>query len=159
MAANKQQRNAPDESLLSVGARDWIQQFLRQFELDFANESNRLPSDADISAYRVATTRAFKATLLESGMDSPGVLELFAQVATENQARETPHWDAELNRRRCELIDRDIQGSLSSIEQLELANLTQQMRKHVDTEVNFPTEGAKQLHRYLLDLESSENDP
>lgn len=158
MAVNKQQRSTPDDKSALTGARDWIQQFLRQFELDFAAESGQLPIDADITAYRAATVRAFKATLLESGMDHGAVLELFAQVATGYGAAEAADWDEESNRRRCQLIDRDIQGSLSPIEQLELANLTQQMRKHVDNEVHFPMEGARQVHRYLLNLESSEND-
>ncbi len=54
-----------------------------------------------------------------------------------------------MNKRRFELIDGDIQGTLSRAEQIELAGLTQLMREHVDSEVNLPLEGARKLHRLL----------
>jgi lysine 2,3-aminomutase len=64
------------------------------------------------------------------------------------------HWTGESSRRRFELIDREIQGTISAVEKVELSQLTELMRKHVDIDANLPMAGAKQLHLYLLGLES-----
>lgn len=58
----------------------------------------------------------------------------------------------ELNKRRFELIDSDIQGKITPEERLELAGLTQRMREHLDSEINLPFKGAQKLHRYLTEL-------
>ncbi len=82
-------------------------------------------------------------------------LHLFGRVALKDvNIPERVEWTAELNMRRFELIDGDIQGTLSNDEQIELAGLTQLLREHVDSEVNLPFEGAKKLHRHLTELDS-----
>ena len=96
--------------------------------------------------------RAVKLTLLDSGLDDGQVLELFGRVALEPVTSSELEWTDELNKRRFELIDRDIQGTLSSVEQVELAGLTRLMREHVASDL--PLEGAKKLHRRLTDLDS-----
>ncbi|MBM4076997.1 MAG: hypothetical protein FJ267_15310 [Planctomycetes bacterium] len=66
-----------------------------------------------------------------------------------------PEWNAELNKRRFQLIDGEIEGILSQAEQIELAGLTHLMRMHVDSEANLPFEGARKLYGYLAKLESN----
>lgn len=58
-------------------------------------------------------------------------------------------WNASLNQRRFELIDKEIRGTLSPAEQIELAGLTRIMREQLETEDNLPLEGAKALLRKL----------
>jgi hypothetical protein len=62
-----------------------------------------------------------------------------------------------LNQRRFELIDKEIQGSLTPAEAIELAGLTRSMREHVDMEANLPMTGARTLHERLLQLKSTES--
>lgn len=103
--------------------------------------------------------RAVKLTLLESGMDHAEILELFGQVALEvANAPGKLEWNSELNKRRFELIDRDIQGTLSRREEIELAGLTQLMREHIDSEANLPVEGARNLHRLLSQFGAESTD-
>ena len=103
---------------------------------------------------------AVKLTLLDSGADDEQVQNLFGRVALGEhfQVPEGLKWNAELNKRRFELIDMDIQGTLSYAEQLELAVLTQLMRDHVDSEMNLPIAGAKRLHRLLSEFDSESTD-
>jgi hypothetical protein len=99
--------------------------------------------------------RAVKLTLRESGLDQDEMVNLFGRIATEKVGgSETSQWNADLNKRRFELIDGDIQGTLSRAEQIELAGLTHLMREHVDSEVNLPFEGARELHRQLAKVKS-----
>ena len=92
---------------------------------------------------------------MDSGLDNEQIVDLFGRVAFEAADTSTkPEWTTELNKRRFELIDGEIQGTLSREEQLELARLTQLMREHVDSEVNLPFKGPKKLHQYLTDRES-----
>ncbi len=110
------------------------------------------PDNAD---FCLAAMRAVKLTLLDSGLDNDEVFSLFARVGMEaSGALEMAQWTSELNKRRFELIDGDIQGKLSRDEQLELTGLTQLMRHHADSEANLPLEGVKKLHEYLTDLDS-----
>jgi hypothetical protein len=159
MAVEKQ----PDSEVgeFSEAADDWFRQFLKHLELNLTESSHQgLAPDADVAALRLTALRAVKRTLTDSGMSDQELLDLFAKVALEPARTATQRgWNATLNKRRFELIDRDIQGSLSPAEQLELASLTQLMRQHVDIELNLPFEGAKQLHRRLADLatESTES--
>lgn len=157
MAVKKQPD--PDAGTISEGASDWFRQFLKHLEISMAEMGQGLPPNADRADYSLAAIHAVKMTLLDAGLDNEQILGLFGQVALEHaDAAKTPEWTAELNRRRFELIDGDIQGTLSREEQLELAGLTQLMRQQVDSEVNLPLEGAKKLHRYLTDQNSESTD-
>ncbi len=152
--AVKKQPDA-DAGTLSEGANDWFRQFLKHVEIFMAETGQGLPSDAGNADYSLAAMRAVKLTLLDSGLDGEQILGLFGRVALEHaDVSKKLEWTAEANKRRFELIDGNIQGTLSREEQLELAGLTHIMREQVDSGVNLPLEGAKQLHRYLTDLES-----
>ncbi len=65
---------------------------------------------------------------------------------------DSPHiqWTPRDNARRCELIDRDIQGSLTFDEAEELEELQRAMRKFLDAVAPLPMEGARRLHAALL---------
>jgi hypothetical protein len=60
-------------------------------------------------------------------------------------------WTADKNERRCELIDKDIQGAIGPGERRELEVLTQQMRAYRRTIARIPLEGAARLHQQLLE--------
>jgi hypothetical protein len=97
--------------------------------------------------------------LFDSGIDDDEIVNLFGRVALEDTNAPTElEWNAELNKRRFELIDKDIQGTLNRAEQIELAGLTQLMREQVDSEVNLPLEGARKLHRLLSGFDSQSTD-
>lgn len=153
MAVKKQPD--PKSATLSEGANDWFRQFLKHLEISMSEIGQRLPSDASTPDFSLVAMRAVKMTLRDSGLNDDQILGLFGHVAFEHAGpSETPEWTAELNKRRFELIDGDIQGTLSREERLELAGLTQMMREHVDSEINIPIKGAQKLHRYLTDLGS-----
>lgn len=59
-------------------------------------------------------------------------------------------WNETKNARRCELIDKDIQGTISGAERRELELLTRELRAYRDRVAPLPLEGAKKLHQQLL---------
>ena len=59
-------------------------------------------------------------------------------------------WSEEKNSRRCELIDRQIEGNLSPEERIELDDLQRQATAYRDLTAPLPMEGARRLHRELL---------
>lgn len=132
----------------------WIRQFTKLFELHVLDASRDLPPDAGVPESQMATARAIVATFLDSGMDLELVMELVGRVAVESRSAGAS-WSDALNQRRFALIDKEIQGSLTPAENVELAGLTRIMRDHLDSEANLPMEGARALHRRLLQLEST----
>ena len=157
MVVRKQPESAAGE--VSESAHDWFRQFLKHLELFTVETGQDLPPDAEVTAYRVAAMRAVKLTLLDSGMAAEEILNLFGQVALEDSnASVRLEWNAELNKRRFELIDGDIQGTLTPAEQIELTGLTKLMRDNVDSELNLPLEGARKLHQLLTDFDAESTD-
>lgn len=59
-------------------------------------------------------------------------------------------WSEAKNARRCELIDRKIQESITPDEEAELDSLQQALRDYLDRVAPLPLEGAKRLHAKLL---------
>lgn len=59
-------------------------------------------------------------------------------------------WDAGRQLRRRELIDRDIAGTISPSERLELEQLDRQANAHFDRVAPPPMIGARELHERLL---------
>ena len=157
MVVKKQPESEAGE--LSEIASEWFQLFLKHLELFFVETGQGLPVDAKATDCCLAAMRAVKFTLLDSGIDDDEIVNLFGRVALENTNAPTKlEWNVDLNRRRFELIDGDIQGTLSRAEQIELAGLTQLMRERVDSEVNLPLEGARKLHRLLSAFDSESTD-
>jgi hypothetical protein len=60
-------------------------------------------------------------------------------------------WSEERNDRRCLLIDKDIEGSITEAEKLELQGLQVRFHEYLDSVAPPPMEGARRLHRQLLD--------
>ena len=149
----KKQPESRDRELCEA-ANDWFRTFLKHLEIHMAETGQALRSDSESTELRLAALLAVVLTLRESGADDGEVVNLFARIALEDGGLANgPAWNSELNKRRFELIDGDIQGTLSRPEQIELARLTGLMRKHVDSEVNLPFEGARKLHRRLMELD------
>jgi hypothetical protein len=59
-------------------------------------------------------------------------------------------WSNEMNNRRVELIDKDIQGSITPEERIELAELQRKAVDYRDRVAPLPIEGARRLHEQLL---------
>jgi len=59
-------------------------------------------------------------------------------------------WTEEKNRRRVELIDKKIAGTIDALEAVELADLQQQAEAYFDKTAPPPMEGLAELHQQLL---------
>ena len=82
------------------------------------------------------TARAILSTYLDSGMEFESAVELLGRVAVERRSADLA-WSDALNQRRFALIDKEIQGSLTPPESVELAGLTRIMRDHVESEISW----------------------
>jgi hypothetical protein len=102
--------------------------------------------------YQDATIRAMIQTLLDSGMTTESVVEAVGRVLIERSPASV-EWNSKLNQRRFALIDKEIQGTLTPAEKIELAGLTKIMREQLESEASLPMEGATALHRKLLELD------
>ena len=60
-------------------------------------------------------------------------------------------WSEEQNDRRIALIDKDIQGNITTEERVELAELQRHAVAYRDQVAPLPIEGARRLHRQLLE--------
>ncbi|HLN27269.1 MAG TPA: hypothetical protein VK395_05955 [Gemmataceae bacterium] len=156
MTTTKPHESEQPESREEIsGAADfWIRTFVTQFERHALEASRELPPDASAPELQAATARAILATFLDSGMEFESAMELLGQAAVDWRSVDVP-WSDALNQRRFELIDKEIQGSLTPAENIELAGLTKSMRDHVESETNLPMKGARALHRNLLQLKSA----
>jgi RNA polymerase sigma factor (TIGR02999 family) len=67
-------------------------------------------------------------------------------------------WSEELNERRIELIDRDIQGNITAGERSELAKLQREAVAYRDRVAPLPIEGARRLHKQLLEMKRERSD-
>jgi len=154
MASKKPRESKPESRGDSIpeDASDWLRQFVKHFELNFLDASRGLPPEAVPPDYQHATIRAVFQTLLDAGLNSETVVESIGQVVIESRSGSV-QWNSELNQRRFELIDREIQETLTPAERVELAGLTRIMRELLDSEANLPLAGAKALHRKLLELD------
>ena len=59
-------------------------------------------------------------------------------------------WTSAKNHRRCDLIEQDIDGTITADETLELELLQEEMREHVEKVAPIPLDYARQLHHELL---------
>jgi len=71
---------------------------------------------------------------------------------SEEGVRHSPEeWSEEKNSRRCDLIDRQIEGDLSPEERIELEDLQRQAMAYRDRVAPLPIEGTRRLHQELLE--------
>lgn len=97
--------------------------------------------------------------LVHKLIDSHQLQELVNQFIGESWIKgqtQLTEWNADLNQRRFELIDKEIQETISTEESIELAGLTKLMRDQLDNEQNLPLKGAKELHRKLLEIDQKD---
>jgi hypothetical protein len=95
-----------------------------------------LPADADGSVIE---------------LDGQAVARLFAVGKDGNGAEFHPGpWTEAKNKRRCELIDKDIDDHLTPGEAIELEVLQRQMDRHLRKVAPLPLEDARRLHQELL---------
>ena len=153
MASTKppKSESASRRGSISEHASDWIRRFSRQLEDHFIDAGLSIPADAPARDYQDATIRAMFSALLDCGMDTESFAETVGRVLIEERPGSI-EWNSELNQRRFELIDKEIQETLTPAERVELAGLTRIMREQLESESNLPMEGAKALHRKLLEL-------
>ena len=152
--ASKKRRESGRQTL-NEPANDWFLQFLKHLEINFLDEGLGLLADAGTKEYALAALNVVKTTLRESGLSEEEIQLLWEQSGLKNaKEKKTLVWSAKMNQRRFELIDGEIQGTLTNDEQLELAGLTELMRQQFDAEECIPLEGTKILHRHLLELEA-----
>ena len=156
MTTKKPPESRPPESRdeLSADADLWTRQFIKQLELHIVDASRRLPHDPSVSDSQLAVARAVLATYVDAGMELESAVELLGRAAIEWRSVDVA-WNDALNQRRFALIDKEIQGLLTPSERIELAGLTRIMRDSVESELNFPMEGARALHRKLQQLRST----
>lgn len=62
-----------------------------------------------------------------------------------------PAWTAAENERRCDLIDKDIDGQLSPDERVELDELERRLELYVDAVAPLPLKPLRKLYQELLD--------
>jgi hypothetical protein len=142
---------------LSSEAADWGSQFVKLLELEYVSAAAGLQDNATWEDYRQAMLNAVAEVLLDSGAAPREI----AHLLEETGKRLSPigghtAWTKADNARRLELIDKWIQKTLSGDEAVELEQLTAAMRAHCDIEATVPLEGARRLHRQLLDMDETE---
>ena len=89
----------------------------------------------------------------ETGQDVVHLIQLAVTrfVAEEVGANgDDSQWTQAKDDRRCELIDREIVGTISVTERAELAVLQKMAEQHFDEIASPPMEQALQLHKRLL---------
>jgi hypothetical protein len=95
----------PPGDTLSEQTSEWINLFIRHFELNLLDAGHSLSREASDFDYRSAAVRALFETVLESGVDSEVFAETVAQVLVEER-HGSIEWTSDLNQRRFELIDK-----------------------------------------------------
>jgi hypothetical protein len=107
--------------------------------------------------------------VIDLDAQDPRVKEFFASLPTNGEGMEfeingrraivvieplettaSVDWNPAKNDRRCQLIDRKIDGTLTLIEAAELAKLQVEMGRWLDQVAPLPLESARALHRELL---------
>lgn len=66
-------------------------------------------------------------------------------------------WTAADNDRRCDLIDRDIDGRITPDERAELATLQRRLSRYVNQVAPLPLEPLRKLHQALLEKAAQAN--
>jgi hypothetical protein len=149
--------NQSSPETISEAASDWLYQFLKHFETNFIDASQLLPSAVGRIDLLRSTLVAIFQTLEDAGFSREEAFAWLTEVPGQPSA-EPINWTPEMNARRFELIDKQIADALSLNERVELARLTQAMRRVVDSEANLPMEGARQLHRTLQQLRTGDQE-
>jgi hypothetical protein len=73
-----------------------------------------------------------------------------SQSDVSGSSQESGPWTDERNARRCDLIDRQIEGTITAVEIQELDELQTQLRRHLEQSTPFDMAGAQRIHQQLL---------
>lgn len=113
-----------------------------------------------------AESRAIVADRLLQSLDQPDQAEVAVAWAEEAERRlagyqagkiaadlpgTSGEWNDAKNARRCDLIDKDTQGTLGPEERRELESLTRELRAYRRTIAPISLDGATRLHQQLLE--------
>ena len=101
-------------------------------------------SDPAVKQFILSLPADAEGAMLDSGGQTVARLVRLVSPAPEGS------WDAAKDARRCELIDREIAGTLTTAEAAELAALQAAMLNHRRTVAPLPLDEARRLHRELL---------
>lgn len=99
---------------------------------------------------RVATLFEGHSPLTQADSPVPDVAGAASRQPKRPAEKASEAWTEEKNDRRCQLIDMDIEGSLSESEKLELERLQECFHDYLDAMAPPPMEGARRLHQQLL---------
>jgi hypothetical protein len=88
-------------------------------------------------------------SLLE--IDGRAVVQVLPIAPQQNGSSRSDEWTEQKNARRCDLIDKEIAGTLDGGEAEELAGLQQEMLRHRRRVAPLPLEAVRRLHQELLD--------
>ena len=88
----------------------------------------------------------------EKEVDPGGGIRRYGLRTASGDGPNDGDWSDELNERRIELIDKDIQGNITSQERAELAELQSKAVAYRDRVAPLPIEGARRLHQQLLEM-------
>jgi hypothetical protein len=145
---------------LSGDADEWGRLFVKNLELEYASTASTLPADAAWPDFQQAMMLAIGKVFEDSGAIAEDVARLREELGNRFlPAEKDGAWSRENNSRRLDLIDKKIQQAITPAEAVELARLTRQMRAHCDREEMVPLEGARELHRRLLDMTDPKGTP
>ncbi|MEZ6138137.1 MAG: hypothetical protein R3C53_24905 [Pirellulaceae bacterium] len=148
----KNDEKVTDASASDVSA-EWSETFLKHLGLEFTAIHAQEDQNDDQESLRQSMTLAFVTTLADSGASKDELVQLLKSQSRRLVPVETGPWTNERNRRRVELIDKSIESKLLPAEELELAQLTEQLRAKYDTEELVPLAGIRALREKLIDTE------
>lgn len=138
---------------LPADADVWISGVLEKLEQEFLHiAKSTFSRDSNIGDYQRALTFAFRRLLAESGMTEAEMQAVFCDPKF--------GWTEAKNKRRFELIDKEVDDKLSFDEAQELESLTFQMRyANKPIEDGRVREARQELEQLKSQLERSENRP
>jgi len=141
-------------SSISLDASDWGQAFITSLETEYTELASRLPPSATHTDFLRVMIGAVTGVVDDSGAAPAGLVQWLEKAAQQiKPVDDDDPWTPEKHARRLLLVDKQIQQTISSAEAFELTQLTGQLRADCDGEDMVPLEGARRLHRRLLDMD------
>ena len=152
------EQGSPTTPSYPSDAADWLNTFKKHFSIAFQDATSGLANQTANEELQKAAVVAMMTTLRDSGLSDDQML-VFLSEAFETVPTTSIEWTPELNKRRIELIDRDLANEISFGERIELARLTNALRTSVHAEGAFPIKGARELYAKLKAMEQKEDRP
>jgi len=102
-----------------------------------------------VKRFVLSLTSDPQGSILELGGQAIVCVLPASSVPMNDNAADGP-WTEEKNARRCDLIDREIDGTLTPLEAVELKRLQAEMLRYRQKVAPLPLEDARKLHQELL---------